>query len=299
MSYFTGLIQQTGIVVGDPTPEFSGLESPDTNHSREAVSPLEVEEVQVAPPESRGGIERGDRPIPARATPQSLTPQPSLDMPQPSLPPTQKKEPIIAEQTENQAATEHNIPRVEPGNREISQPRMLSPDLMGEIRQDRASSPTFIEQVQVGRSAQLITNSETNSEQPEQPTPQAYMQMIREWVSQSPIAIELPSMEYSPTEQISEIGSQPSESLQPPAIHEVLETSQRTATTVQNPIAAARHTDPPDIQEFVLSIGSIQLTVETPQPLLQTPSVQSTLPQPVRLPQPDGARLSRHYLRVR
>jgi hypothetical protein len=295
MSYFTGLIQQTGIVVGDPTPGFSGLESPDTNHSREAVSPLEVEEVQVAPPESRGGIERGDRPIPPRATPQPLTPQPFLDMPQPSFPPTPKKEPIIAEQTENQAATEHNIPRVEPGDREISQPRMLSPDVIGEIRQDRASSPTLIEQVQVGRSAQPITNSE----QPEQTTPQAYMQMIREWVSQSPIAIELPSMEYSPTEQISEIGSQPSESLQPPAIHEILETSQRTATTVQPPIAAARHIDSPDIQEFVLSIGSIQLTVETPQPLLQTPSVQSTLPQPVRLPQPQGARLSRHYLRVR
>jgi hypothetical protein len=299
MSYFTGLIQQTGIVVGDPTPGFSGLESHDTNHSREAVSPLEMEEVQIAPTESRGGIERGDRPIPARATPQPLTPQPSLDMPQPFFPPTPKKEPIIAEQTENQAATEHNIPRVEPGDREISQPRMLSPDLMGEIRQDRASSPTLIEQVQVGRSAQPITNSEQPITKSEQPTPQAYTQMIREWVSQAPIAIELPSMEYSPTEQISEIGSQPSESLQPPAIHEVLETSQRTATIVQTPIAAARHTDPPDIQEFVLSIGSIQLTVETPQPLLQTPSVQSTLPQPVRLPQPEGARLSRHYLRVR
>ncbi len=307
MSYFSGLIQQTGIAFGVQTPGFPELESADEHRSREAVVPLEVETVQVDSPESLGKMERSDRlvrsdrpqsvtdhpPISPDASSQTFFPPRSPDIAQPSFPPHQTIEPMMSEVAAIQAAVEPNTPILESELREISL------NSINEIQQKRspASSLDSIEQDrQVGRSAQSITS-------PEQPTPQAYMQMVREWVTQAPIAIERSPIEdsqidTSPIEQVREMGLEQFASLPPPAIHEGLGTSQRAVNAVQSPIAAARYADPPDIQEFVLSIGSIQLTVETPQPLLQTPVAQPPSPQPARSPQPEGARLSRHYLRV-
>lgn len=294
MSYFSRLIQQTGIALGHKTLGFSGLEPSYGTRSDEGLEPLEAEAVQVAPLDERAPAESferldsGNRPIPPDSTAQPLTPHPSQEIPQLSFPPNQTIKPTILEQIEIQGVVEHDLPIDEPVSGEMPQPR-------------ESSFPPSLEPIEQDRQVEISAQSAASPKHQENPTPQVYVQMVREWVAQPPRTIEQSSLEYPQIEQVREISSEQTVIHQPSAIHELPTTQQRAINAVQRPIPIEQHeyTDSPDIQEFVLSIGSIQLTVETPQPPVQTPPVQPPSPQPARLPRTEGARLSRHYLRVR
>jgi hypothetical protein len=152
----------------------------------------------------------------------------------------------------------------------------------------KITAPEPIESVQVENKLSVTATPKT----PVVPlTRQAYLQAVREWVAGTPREIE----------QIQEISAQ-----QPP---ESIEQNVKPAAAAPNrqPIPAPfalesshqSEAQPPQEQDFVLSIGSIHLTIEAPQP--------ETLPPPVLLPQNSqnikhdyaASRLSRYYLRLR
>jgi hypothetical protein len=138
-----------------------------------------------------------------------------------------------------------------------------------------------IESVQV-ESESAVTESTINTVKPT-PNDREYLLAIRDWVTGTPRQIE----------EIQKI----SDRQMPGAIE------QNTKPVAAPPLAlessSQQEVQPPQEQDFVLSIGSINLTIETPQP--------ETLTQPVLLSQnspnikPDFAasRLSRYYLRLK
>jgi hypothetical protein len=325
--YFSQLIGQTGIVLPQQnvrdrnvvsdifSTESSGEEVPIQEEHVEVIVPQPEQPVSPAIPANREVREArsqlpsiaGETPTPPELLQVSSPEIPSVSqMVQPASPTimpeagelramanasaiayAQNPQPTILEPIEVQSfsesipISERSQPKETKSSTNNTEDTVADPPL-------KITEPEPIESVQV-ESKLEVTGS------PKMPvvplTRQAYLQAVREWVAGTPREIE----------QIQEISAQ-----QPP---ESIEQNVKPAAAAPNrqpiPVPFAlepsrqSEVQPPQEQDFVLSIGSIHLTIEAPQP--------ETLPPPVLLPQNSqnikhdyaASRLSRYYLRLR
>lgn len=116
---------------------------------------------------------------------------------------------------------------------------------------------------------------------------QAYLQAAQDWVAEAPVRIE-ESREVSALDlaqpEISPANSKPAK----PALR-----------TQPIPLEQVYQSEPqrPDIQDLVLSIGSINVTIDAPQAALHLPSVSPANPEARSTPEIQPSRISRYYLR--
>ena len=316
--YFSQLIGQTGIVLPQQnvlarnvvsdifSAESSGEEAPIQEEHVEAivsqpeqpVSPAvqadrEVRESSIIPLQTLPS-KAGETPTPQELLEESVIPETIPDVSEiASVSPTVQPEagelravpnpePTILETIEVHSFSE-SIPVSQPSqskeiksNKDVENTSPLIAD-----RPLNITEPEPIESVQV-ESKLAVTKSPKTPVAP--PIRQAYLQAVRDWVAGKPREIEEFQEIYSQQEAQS---TTMAPNLQPALAPFALESSRQS------------NVQPPQEQDFVLSIGSIHLTIEAPQ--------QETLPPPVLLPQnsqnvkPEysASRLSRYYLRLR
>jgi hypothetical protein len=121
------------------------------------------------------------------------------------------------------------------------------------------------------------------------PRAHTYLQVVRDWVAGSPTILKAVQEGLVPQP---DSGSQtpstpPGQSYPSPA----------APATLDNTYPAESSTAPPVQQDFVLSIGSIHLTVTAPPPEMPVPPGMA--PPTDATPDAEPFRLSRHYLRFR
>jgi hypothetical protein len=116
---------------------------------------------------------------------------------------------------------------------------------------------------------------------------QAYLQAARDWVAEAPVSIEKSRevlVHDRPPPEVSAGNLEPSQSAFRP---QPIPLEQRDPSEPQRPA----------VQDLVLSIGSINVTIEAPQADLPTPSVLPVNPEPRSAPDLQPSRISRYYLR--
>ncbi|MCU0541820.1 MAG: hypothetical protein MUE44_06465 [Oscillatoriaceae cyanobacterium Prado104] len=138
-----------------------------------------------------------------------------------------------------------------------------------------------IESVQV-ESESAGTESTINTVKPT-PNAREYLQAIRDWVAGTPRQIE----------EIQEI----SDRQMPGAIEQNAKPAAAPPLALES--SSQQEVQPPQEQDFVLSIGSINLTIETPQPETLTQPVLRSQNSPKIEPDFAASRLSRYYLRLK
>lgn len=159
-------------------------------------------------------------------------------------------------------------------------------------QQANVTEPKPIESMQIDRKVEAARKAETHTDALQ--TRQAYLQAVRDWVAPMPGEIkELQDayIEQQPQQQLS--------SSQKPARVAVSPHQQPVSERFSLEQTSQSEHQKPEEQDFVLSIGSIHLTIETPQ--------QDTLPPPVLQSQAEpnvktdyqASRLSRYYLKLR
>lgn len=116
---------------------------------------------------------------------------------------------------------------------------------------------------------------------------QTYIEAAREWVSESPIIIE-ESNDFPINTQV----IQPEKTASPNNLEQIKKAIKEPYIPPLEPINQSV-SQRPEIQDFLLSIGSINLTIEAPKTQIQPPPPAS---EPSRTKNDHSSRISRHYL---
>ena len=198
----------------------------------------------------------------------------------PSTVPQITPESIIVEQFEIQSSTT-NMSSAVPTQKEAR--RNLEPS-----REIKAPVTSPLERVETIQMEQTRTESSTDST----PTPQTYLQVVRDWVAGSPVVLE------EVREVFVEQPPQPTSPFrQEDATKPIIVKNQQPSSLGLEQISHSETQEPNVQQDFVLSIGSIHLTLAAPPPQSNPPLIVTPQPAPALAPEP--FRLSRHYLRFR
>ena len=329
-SYFSQLIQQTGIALatgnvraGDAIPDIFS----DQSSEEGALIQEEHREVMVPQPEQpvfpvthsdrERQEEEVDRPI-VRATftdtpdntsvskvvqpdhPPNLSgegeqPATVSDTAQGAIADSSEPEPSIQEQIEVQSCVE-SMP-ISPASKQqetvINSPSPVAHQPLDPLEQQaNVTEPEPIESVQIEGKVEAAREVETHTDALQ--TRQAYLQAVRDWVAQMPGEIEElqevhveqhPQQQVSSSQKLARVAVSPHQ--QP--VPEPFSLEQTSQLEYQKP----------EEQDFVLSIGSINLTIEAPQSEVFPPPVSIAQSEPTVKPNSQTSRLSRYYLRLR
>ena len=319
--YFERLIQQTGIGVerqSEPqrTPvsvESRSIDTEDAN-SAEAAERLEIiEEVQVTAPQSESSA-----PGTAVSSTAEVTVNPGAvsDLPQsfemtiedesmstPSRPMNEK-----TEQNRERSAPESTSPIAEIVIQEgpisiqttVNQEMEERQDKQPPLNVSQADSAPEVAEVEVFREHRIAKTEPDRQAAEESASPgrlnqqsssshtrHDYWQVVREWVAGT--------SQVDEGVQEVEVG-RGQDSLESPATVIINELKQpQRVPEIGEPLDAARVEN----QELVLSIGSIQVTVEEPPPAVQRPVTPAPQPKPRPQSSFESSRLRRHYIRFR
>jgi hypothetical protein len=121
-------------------------------------------------------------------------------------------------------------------------------------------------------------------------TPQTYLQVVQDWVAGPPTVLE----------EVREVlvdRPTPSRLPQEDAAKPIILKNHQPSALVLEQVSHSQMQPPTVQQDFVLSIGSIHLTIAAPPPEIAPPPIVP--PQATKAPDAEPFRLSRHYLRLR
>lgn len=310
--YFSQLIGQTGIalpqqnvlaqnVVSDIfSPESSGEEAPIQEEHVEVIVPQPEQPVSPGVKADRE-VRESDR-VPKTisdipeipSVSQTVEPDHPPIMPeegeQNAIAATPNAEPTILEPIEVQSFSE-SISRSQPSqSKEIKSSKDAENTPAPVVdRPLKITETQPIESVQVESKLDVTGSTKTPVNLP--PTRQAYLQAILDWVGGTPKEIE----------EIQEISGQKTAESSQPNAKPATEAPNRQSAPAPFVLELSRQSEPqpPQEQDFVLSIGSIHLTIEAPQQETLPPPVLPTPPEPTVKPNYPASRLSRYYLRLR
>lgn len=297
MSYFSRLIQHTGITFpssGQPEPAVLGEAS-------EAVQALEVEEVREVEPLGETGTLEVPRPaddisqveqtpVPAsqlgpsavRLEPSALSPEPPFTKPPLGVAELAHK-PVsgwdhLAQDTAGDRA---DLPVVEIEVTEL--PKSYSEHPASEPPSAEVNVAEAVSDVSVVQMSSPTHEAETGENSLRERRGLRYLKEVREWVAATPAPDEK-ARDYTPV---------PTQEL----LVEQADSSQRRDALPLAFVSAPPATAEPEIQNFSLSIGAIQLTIEETQ---QPPTFPNPPPSTEQRPASSmsvTSRLRRHYLR--
>jgi hypothetical protein len=121
-------------------------------------------------------------------------------------------------------------------------------------------------------------------------TPQTYLQVVQDWVAGTPTVLE----------EVREVlvdEPTPSRLPQKDATKPIILKNPQPSALALEQVSHSQMQPPTVQQDFVLSIGSIHLTIAAPPPEIAPPPIIP--PQATKAPDAEPFRLSRHYLRLR
>lgn len=287
--YFSQLIQQSGIVVGrghetpsETAPSPSGISTgPQEGESGNVGDLLQVEDVEVMVPPTE--------PAPPHRAP-AMEEEDTVSLPEVrEEPPTLER--VVEREIISPSVNEFVIqegPATDARRDQIDIQESVSRS-QGPQRRHPASDPTIPEGTVVIEQSEI---RQPEIEQPEEKrgemfSPQTYWQVVREWVADRPqkndggqeVDLSRDTTFSEPTETVIVKAPQ-----QPQAAPEMVKTLDT---------ARVEH------QELVLSIGSIQVTVEQPPMAIKPSAPPAPQPQPRTQPSLESSRLRRHYIRFR
>ena len=199
----------------------------------------------------------------------------------PSTVPQITPESIIVEQLEIESSTTNRssaVPTQKEAKRNLESSREMTAPVASPLKR--------VETIQM---EQTRTESSTDST----PTPQTYLQVVRDWVAGSPVVLE---------EEVREVFvEQPPQPTSPfrqeDATKPIILKNQQPSSLGLEQISHSETQQPNVQQDFVLSIGSIHLTLAAPPPQSNPPPIVP--PQTAPASDTEPFRLSRHYLRFR
>jgi hypothetical protein len=292
-NYFSQLIQQTAISVASPNHSYARPDSV-ANH-QDTIQVIDAEAIAAQP---KPLAEPSSQPVrdDLSAT-ENLNQDFEINSEQRTLPQAifnQKgNQKTISDNT--RLETNSDFLHKEPLIQEIEQNQpseRLKPD------EDHSTSPLDSVPQPISRSKKRIEKSlepETTIEvQPANHLPptetnlieirQDYLQAARDWVAEAPISIE-ESREVFDRAQL-EVSPASWEPVKPARAQSI-------------PLEQVYPSEPqhPEVQDWVLSIGSINVTIEAPQSELHLPSVPPAQTEPRPIPAIQPSRISRYYLR--
>jgi hypothetical protein len=312
--YFSRLIQQTGIALGTGKvsygPNFSDALVPQISNE---IVPMEIEETQeIGKQETQTNefkvtrrVENENLVASQFSTQQDAENENFIPLPQVEresfLPRGEAQRTIIKEQPREslsaQATSSQNaldaetFPNVSQSYHQVESEQVLENRTTNVVRKKTRSPETslFSEHLQEGDTSKDLPSEKPTlpDRQPNEipkennlpPTRQINLQTVREWVAETP--------QKNPKSQIPNPKSQiPNPKSQIP----------NPKSQIPNPKSQIPNYPAQKTQNFVLSIGTISLTVEAPQSEVKKPPLPMKSQQEVK-PVSQTSRLSRHYIR--
>lgn len=295
-NYFSQLIQQTAISVASPN-RFSVRPDSVGNHAQDTIRIIDAEAIAAQPKPLVEPISksiRDDSPTTKdlnqdfkinseqRILPQDISNQkedPKIILDDTALETNSEflhREPLIQEIQKNQP-----LERLKPDEDPLTNPLEYSPQTFDSSKKRIGRSLEPETMIDVQPASNLPITETTLIE-----IRQAYLQAARDWVAESPVRIE-ESREVLALDRA-----------QPEVSPANLEPAQ-SARARPIPLEQVYQSSPqrPEIQDLVLSIGSINVTIEAPQSDLHLPSVPPAQTEPRSASEIHPSRISRYYLR--
>lgn len=318
-TYISQLMQQTGIALPSKTSwqgggslsgifsgESGGEEVPLLEENREVIVPQPVQPapvmVQPLPEETGNNQPRTEIPMVGRPRVQETVPPmpevPPVVQPQArgeraiptdpeSTPPPEPQttpELTIIEQVEIQSSTANISPTTLTPKE--ARPNLELPRKVVQSATAADIPPEKVENVQIEQ-----TKTEPSAEA--MPTSQTYLQVVRDWVAGTPEVLE------EVREVVVEQPPQPTTPFRQEDVKKPIILKNQPTSPLELEQISHSETRQPGVQQqdFVLSIGSINLTLAGPPPQSNPPPIVPSQTAPA--PDTEPFRLSRHYLRFR
>jgi hypothetical protein len=282
-TYVSQLMQQTGIALPSATARRGGSDLADTFSMAEMPIREEHQEVVVPQPiqsvapllQHLPASPAIDRTMPAAPVENRAIGDENVSDPLSAAPrtaPLETSELTVVERVELKTARENvSVPHQQQPRRNLAQP----------TTEETTTAPLPLE-------VAAIHQSESVSQPADDVvmTPQSYLQVVRDWVAGTPTVVE-EVREITPNQLNREDPTQPMGAKNywtSPLGLEQIDRGESSSANLQ--------------QDFVLSIGSIHVTISSPS-LEISPPPPIVPQQAVSAPDTDSFRLSRHYLRFR
>jgi hypothetical protein len=295
-TYVSQLMQQTGINLSSETSQRDGDDLADifTANSSTEENPIQEEHREVVVPQPiqlvSPMVQRlQETSVSDRSIGQEMVTSPKETLPVSQVPHIGDRVTPIAKE-----ATPTTVPPVTPELTVVEQveiPTAIEENVSFPAPQEKQAKET----TSVGNAPEVVETLDveavTTQKAADTPlTPQTYLQVVQDWVAGTPTVLE----------EVREVlvdRPTPSQLPQEDAAKPIILKNPQPSALALEQVSHSQMQPPTVQQDFVLSIGSIHLTIAAPPPEIAPPPIVP--PQATKAPDAEPFRLSRHYLRLR